>query len=88
MEPLGGAASIISVVSLAIQVCDSIEKVHDVWQSFEDAPDDIAHIAAGDAFVLKWLAIIANNYQRQSFTSGGMDEERQSRHWSFVCRRY
>jgi len=42
MEPLGGAASIISVVSRAIQVCDSIKKVHDLWQSFEDAPDDIA----------------------------------------------
>lgn len=67
MEVLGGAASVIGVASLAIQVCEELKKVHDFWQSVKDAPDDIAQISAEIKLFITWLAIIANNYQRQGF---------------------
>lgn len=65
MEVLGGAASVISVASLAIQVCEELRKVYDFWQSVKEAPDDIAHISTEINLFLTWLAVIANNYQRQ-----------------------
>lgn len=72
MEPLSGAASVISVASLAIQICDSIKKVHEFWSSVEDAPSEIAQIAAELHISMQWLTIIANNYQRQpSFGQNG-----------------
>ena len=67
MEPLSGAASVIGVASLAIQLCEELKKVHDFWQSVKDAPDDIAHISAEINLFMTWLAVIANNYQRQGF---------------------
>ena len=65
MEPLSGAASIITVASLAIQLCDSMKKVYGFWQSIKDGPDEIAHITAEISIFMKWLTIIANRYQRQ-----------------------
>ena len=65
MEALGGAASVIGVASLAIEVCKELQKVHDFWQSVKEAPDDIAHISTEINLFITWLAVIANNYQRQ-----------------------
>lgn len=67
MEALGGAAGVIGVASLAIQVCEELKKVHDFWQSVKEAPDDIAHISTEIKLFITWLAVIANNYQRQGF---------------------
>ena len=67
MEPLSGAASVITVVSLAIQICDELKKLHDFWQSVEEAPDDIANISTELKLFMTWLTVIANNYQRQGF---------------------
>ena len=65
MEPLSGAASVIGVVSLAIQICEELRKLHDFWQSVKEAPDDIANISAELKLFMTLLTIIANNYQRQ-----------------------
>ena len=65
MEPLSGAASIITVASLAIQICESMKKVYGFWQSVKDAPDDIAHITVEMNVFIRWLTIIANKFQRQ-----------------------
>ena len=65
MEPLSGAASVIGVASLAIQICDELKKLHDFWQSVKEAPDDIASISAELKLFMTLLAVIANNYQRQ-----------------------
>ena len=67
MEPLSGAASVIGVVSLAIQVCEELKKAHDFWQSVKEAPNNVAHISTEITLFITWLTIIANNYQRQSF---------------------
>ena len=64
MEALGGAASVIGIASLAIQVCEELKKVHDFWESVKEAPDDITRITAEVDLFMKWLAVIANNYQR------------------------
>ncbi|KAF6231114.1 hypothetical protein HO173_010614 [Letharia columbiana] len=65
MEALAGPASVITVASLAIQVCEELKKVHEFWQSVKEAPDDVAHVSTEINLFLAWLAIIANNYQRQ-----------------------
>lgn len=67
MEPLSGAASVIGVVSLAIQICEELNKLHDFWQSVKEAPDNIANISAELKLFMTWLTVIANNYQRQGF---------------------
>ena len=74
MEPLSGAASVIGVASLAIQVCEELRKVHDFWQSVKEAPDDIAHISTEMNLFITWLTIIANNYQRQIFNHRNLNE--------------
>ena len=66
MEPLSGAASVISVASLAIQICKELKKLHDFWQSVEEAPNDIASISAELKLFITWLTVIAKNYQRQN----------------------
>ena len=67
MEALGGAASVIGVASLAIELCKELRKIHDFWQSVKEAPDHIAHISTEINLFITWLAVIANNYQRQGF---------------------
>ena len=66
MEPLSGAASVISVASLAIQICEELKKLHDFWQSVKEAPNDIASISAELKIFITWLTVIAKNYQRQN----------------------
>lgn len=70
MEALGGAAGIIGVASLAIQVCEELKKVQYFWQSVKEAPDDIARISTELKLFMTWLTIIANNYQRHGFNHG------------------
>ena len=41
---MDGAASVIAVISIAIQLQDSLKKLHDFWQSVQDAPQDIQTI--------------------------------------------
>lgn len=67
MEALGGAASVIGVASLAIQVCEELKKVHNFWQSVKEAPDDISQISAEINLFITLLALIANKYQQQGF---------------------
>ena len=67
MEALGGAAGVIGVASLAIEVCKELRKIHDFWQSVREAPDHIAHISTEISLFMSWLAVIANNYQRQEY---------------------
>lgn len=51
MEVLSGAASVIAVTSLAIQLVDSIDKLYGFWISVKDAPDDV-HIIITDLKLL------------------------------------
>lgn len=44
MDGISGAASGIAVVSLAIQLADSIKKLCEFWDSVQDAPNDIRAI--------------------------------------------
>ena len=39
MDGLSGAASLLSVVSLAIQLADGIKKLHEFCDSMQDAPE-------------------------------------------------
>jgi len=44
MEPVSAASSVISIVSLAIQLADKVQQLHDFWQSFKQAPAEIEQI--------------------------------------------
>jgi hypothetical protein len=45
MDPLSGAASVIAVVSLVVQVSDSIKKLNDFRLSVKNAPQDIVQLS-------------------------------------------
>jgi len=45
MDGLSNAASGIAVVSIAIQLADSVKKLYDFWSSVKDAPESIRAIA-------------------------------------------
>jgi hypothetical protein len=41
MDGLSSGASILAVVSLAIQLADSVKKIYEFWESVQDAPEVI-----------------------------------------------
>jgi hypothetical protein len=45
MDPLSGAANVIAVVSLTIQVCDSIKKLNDFRLQVKYAPKDLIQLS-------------------------------------------
>jgi hypothetical protein len=44
MDPISGTANVIAIVSLVIQVCDSIKKLNDFRRSVKNAPQDITRL--------------------------------------------
>lgn len=44
MEALSGASSVLAVVSLAIQIADSVKKLSEFWSSIKNAPQSIQTI--------------------------------------------
>ena len=45
MEPLSSTASVIAVVSIAIQLADSTKQLCAFWSSIKEAPDEVQTIA-------------------------------------------
>ena len=66
MEPISSAASIVTVATLLLQLCDCLRKVREVWQSIKEAPNDIDHMCTEVDLFITWLTIIASNYRRHS----------------------
>ncbi|KAI9835263.1 MAG: hypothetical protein M1819_002407 [Sarea resinae] len=64
MEPLSAAASMMGVVSLAVQVCNDINQVHNFWLSVKDAPADVQQILDELDLFMQWISIIAEEYRR------------------------
>ena len=63
MDGLSGAASIISVASIAIQLADGVRKLYIFWSDVQDAPAHIRTISEDSNFLLKILAEIASEGQ-------------------------
>jgi hypothetical protein len=63
MEVVGLTASIISITTLAIQIYDSLRKVADFWESFEDAPEDIRRISRELRFLANILITIRQRHE-------------------------
>ena len=63
MDGLSGAASAIAVVSLAIQLGDSVKKLCEFWASVKEAPDDVRAITADLQLLSSVLAGIASEEQ-------------------------
>ena len=63
MDGLSGAASGIAVVSLAIQLGDSVKKLCEFWASVKEAPDDVRAITADLQLLSSVLAGIASEEQ-------------------------
>ncbi|KAH8591301.1 hypothetical protein B0O99DRAFT_719230 [Bisporella sp. PMI_857] len=54
MDGLSGAASVVGVVSITIQLADGFKKLHDFWSSVQSAPEDIQSVVKG----IKVLSIV------------------------------
>jgi HPt (histidine-containing phosphotransfer) domain-containing protein len=59
MDGLSGAASVIGVVSLAIQLADSVKKLLNFWDSVQNAPDNVKAMAKG----LRVLSVVLDNIE-------------------------
>lgn len=59
MDGLYGAASVIGVVSLAIQLADSVKKLLNFWDSVQNAPDNVKAMAKG----LRVLSVVLDNIE-------------------------
>ena len=63
MDGLSGAASIMAVCSLALQLGDSIKRLHDFWDSIEEAPDYIRSITTDLSLLSSVLIQMASEEQ-------------------------
>jgi hypothetical protein len=61
MDGLSAAASGIAVVSLAIQLAESVKKLHDFWESVKDAPKHFCAIQTD----LRLLSTILEKIDRE-----------------------
>ena len=57
MDVLNSGASILAVVSLAIQLADSVKKIYEFWESVQDAPEAIRQMTSD----LRLLAKVLND---------------------------
>lgn len=64
MDGLSGGASIIAVVSLAVQLAENAKKLYDFWQSVGEAPASIRTIATELKVLSTVLADIAAHDQK------------------------
>ncbi|KAE8446656.1 hypothetical protein EG329_011699 [Mollisiaceae sp. DMI_Dod_QoI] len=64
MDGLSGAASVIAVVSFAIQLAESTKKLYDFWKSVDDAPDSVREIVADLKLLSTTLTEIAIHEQK------------------------
>ena len=60
---MDGAASAIAVVSLAIQVADSVKQLYDFWKSVKEAPEDIQAITTDLELLQSIFSNIAHDAQ-------------------------
>lgn len=63
MDGLSSAASVIAVVSLAVQLADTAKQLCDFWTSIKDAPEDIRTIVADLELLNGVLAEMASESQ-------------------------
>ena len=63
MEGLSASASAIAVVSIAIQLADSVNKLRDFWSAIEEAPQEVQAISADLELLSGVLAQIAYEAQ-------------------------
>ena len=59
MDGLFAAASVVGVVSLAVQLGDSIKKLRDFWDPVKEAPDHVHAITTGLSLLSSVLTEIA-----------------------------
>lgn len=68
MDLLSTGAAIVSFLSLAIQLADSVQKLHDFWASIEAATDDIQNTVKDLHLLASILQQIVQEEQRLSST--------------------
>lgn len=64
MDPLSAGATIISFLSLAMQLADSVQKIHDFWASIKAATDDIQNTVEDLHLLADILRQIAQEEQK------------------------
>ena len=61
---MDGAASAIAVVSLAIQLADSVKQLYSFWKSVKEAPEDVQAITTDLQLLQSIFSNIAHDAQR------------------------
>jgi hypothetical protein len=59
MDGLSAGASVISVVSIAIQLADGVKKLLSFWDSVQNAPDNVKAMTKG----LGVLSVVLDNIE-------------------------
>lgn len=73
MDGLSGAASVIGVVSLAVQLTESAKRLYDFWQSVQGAPENIKAISHDLKLLSTVLTKIAFEEQNHGLDSAMTD---------------
>ena len=63
MDGLSVAASGLAVVSITVQLAESVKKICDFWKSIEEAPEEIRELASESDLLLSVLGQVASEAQ-------------------------
>ena len=72
MTGLSSAASVIAVVSVAVQLADSIKKLYEFWNSVQGAPEDVHSIKADLGLLSTVLSDIALDAQQHQLPDAAL----------------
>ena len=69
MDGISAVASVIAIGGAAVDIVQSVKKLHDYWQAIQDAPDDFRSITDDLAYL---LSLLSKSSLRDS-TDGDLD---------------
>jgi hypothetical protein len=73
MEPLGSAATVFAVVSLADQLANRVKQLYTFWSAVNDAPNKITAIATDLKLLISVLVQTSNHSQRYGVNNTTVD---------------
>jgi hypothetical protein len=72
MDGLSSGVSVLAVVSIAVQLADSIKRIYDFWNSVDDAPNSIRAVIGDLDLLVNVLSDAAASEQK--LAGGGVTE--------------
>jgi hypothetical protein len=82
MEALGAASSVIAVISLGLQLANSVQRLVDFWDSVKDAPSEVAEIRSQ----LKVLGALLRSIESDTHQSLSDSESSLGNDCLLICK--